>query len=356
MDVIDKIDKKILIALTENCRYPNSLIAKQLKISEQLVKYRIERMEKEGIIVNYITAVMRNAVGTLKYYTLYIKIKKTRTKEKQAIIDFLAKSPFVIKLIECDGLWDISVEITAAVLAEVKSLVDEVQRLGGIYIEDLRVLNIYLSRFLQRLPFPELKNDIAIRPSKLLRGGASFQKELSSAKKVSFFGVAKLDEIDIKILTIIRNNSREHLHQIAKISGYNIQTVKSHMINLIQRGIIKHFTTQIDYSKLGLRGCLIILSALTDEPKREEIIKYVHHTFPEAHSAVGYFDYWNLGFVVYFRNLQEVDAIIEGITKEFQDIISDYNKLVYINKLKDESYAINTEEIYKTAITYLEAK
>ncbi|MBU4501640.1 MAG: AsnC family protein [Nanoarchaeota archaeon] len=37
MNVIDKIDKRIIMALTENCRYPNSLIAKQLKISEQLV-------------------------------------------------------------------------------------------------------------------------------------------------------------------------------------------------------------------------------------------------------------------------------------------------------------------------------
>lgn len=355
LNKIDKIDKRIIMALTENCRYTNSFIAKQLKISEQFVKYRIERMEKEGIISKYITAVMRNAVGTLRYYALFIKIKKTRSKEKQAILDFLIKSPYAIRVIECEGLWDISVEVTAAVLAEVKAMLDEVQKLGGIYIEDLKVLNMYLSRFLKRLPFSDIKEDYNFPYSKL-RKDISFQKELVAAKKIAFYGVGRLDRVDILILLKMRDNARIPLHQLAIDSGYNVQTIKAHIINMTKRGIIKHFTAQIDYSKLGLRRCLILLSALTNESKREEIISYMHQNFPAVHSVVGYFDYWNIGFVVYFKNIQEVDNIIENITQAFQDTISDYNKIVYLNKLKDESYSADTGEMYKEAIDYLEAK
>ena len=355
MDSIDKIDKKIIMALTENCRYSNSLIAKQLKISEQLVKYRIERMEKEGIISKYITAVTRNAVGTLRYYTLFIKIKKTRPKEKQAILDFLIKSPYAIRVMECEGLWDISVEVTAAVLAEVKDMLDEVQKMGGIYIEDLKVLNMYLSRFLKRLPFSDINEDSNFAYFKLKKD-ISFQKELLSAKKIMFYGVARLDKVDIQILSKIRGNARIPMHQLAIDSGYNVQTIKTHITEMVKRGIIKHFTAQIDYSRLGFRRCLILLSALTNEAKREEIIAYVHQNFPTAHSVVGYFDYWNIGFLVYFKNIQEVDTITDNITQAFQDIISDYNKLIYLNKLKDESYSADTGKMYKEAINYLEAK
>lgn len=355
MALIDKIDKKILIALTENCRYSNSLIAKQLGVSEQLIKYRIERLEAEGIISKYITAVMRNAVGTLRYYAIYIKIKKTRPKEKQAVLNLLIKSPYTISVIESEGLWDISVEVTAAILSEVKNLLDEVQRLGGIYIEDLKVLSISLSRFLKRLPFPDIKDSTIMQHSKL-RKDTSFQKQLLSSKKVLFYGLARLDETDIKILSIMRHQPGLPLHQIAINSGYNIQTIKGHIINMIKRGIIKHFSAQIDYSKLGMGRCIILLSVLTDEIKREEIISYVEQKFPAVHSVIGYFDYWNLGFKVYFNNLKEVDSIIENLLFAFQDIISDYNKLIIVNQLKDESYSINLREMYNTSINYLETK
>lgn len=50
---LDEIDLKIINILKENSRVSFSEIAKELKLSRQTVKARIERLEKEGIIVKY---------------------------------------------------------------------------------------------------------------------------------------------------------------------------------------------------------------------------------------------------------------------------------------------------------------
>jgi len=50
---LDEVDLKIINILKENSRASFSEIARELKLSRQTVKARIERLEKEGIIVKY---------------------------------------------------------------------------------------------------------------------------------------------------------------------------------------------------------------------------------------------------------------------------------------------------------------
>ena len=54
---IDLKDRKILYQLDLNCRQSNTQIGKKVGLSKEVVNYRINRMEKEGIIIRYWTEI-----------------------------------------------------------------------------------------------------------------------------------------------------------------------------------------------------------------------------------------------------------------------------------------------------------
>ena len=59
------------------------------------------------------------------------------------------------------------------------------------------------------------------------------------------------EDIDLNILGILSENSRENYNQIAIKLGNSPVTIKKHVEELEQKGIIKGYGVQIDFEKLG---------------------------------------------------------------------------------------------------------
>ena len=60
-----------------------------------------------------------------------------------------------------------------------------------------------------------------------------------------------LDEIDLKIISLLLKNSRIPYRRLAKELGIGESTVYTRINRLIKSGVLKSFTISIDYSKLG---------------------------------------------------------------------------------------------------------
>ena len=77
----------------------------------------------------------------------------------------------------------------------------------------------------------------------------------------------QLDEKDLKILEALEENSRMTTNQIARKTDIPITTVHNRIKGLFEKGIIKKFTIEIDYEKLGKGICAFILmsAAYKDE-------------------------------------------------------------------------------------------
>lgn len=61
----------------------------------------------------------------------------------------------------------------------------------------------------------------------------------------------KLDEIDLKLIDILKENSKLSSHKISKITGIPITTVYHRIKKLEEKKIIKAYTLAVDYKKLG---------------------------------------------------------------------------------------------------------
>jgi len=69
----------------------------------------------------------------------------------------------------------------------------------------------------------------------------------------------QLDEKDKKILSILKTNAELTSSQISKKTAIPITTVHNRIKKLKQNGIIKNFTVNIDYEKLGKQLAAYIL-------------------------------------------------------------------------------------------------
>lgn len=69
----------------------------------------------------------------------------------------------------------------------------------------------------------------------------------------------KLDEKDLKILDILKKNAELTSSQISKKTGIPITTVHNRIKKLKQSGIIKNYTVNIDFEKIGKQLTAYIL-------------------------------------------------------------------------------------------------
>ncbi len=73
--------------------------------------------------------------------------------------------------------------------------------------------------------------------------------------------MAELDNLDIKILTHLQDNSRKSFQEIAKHCLTSVPTVKSRVDRLLELGVIRKFTIDIDNTKLGIAEALLLINA-----------------------------------------------------------------------------------------------
>jgi DNA-binding Lrp family transcriptional regulator len=60
-----------------------------------------------------------------------------------------------------------------------------------------------------------------------------------------------IDDLDLKIIELLLKNSRISFRDISKVLNVGLATVSRHVKNLEEEGIIKQYTTILDYAKLG---------------------------------------------------------------------------------------------------------
>ncbi len=95
----------------------------------------------------------------------------------------------------------------------------------------------------------------------------------------------QLDNLDVKILTHLQNNSRESFQEIAKRCLTSVPTVKSRVDRMLELGVINKFTIDIDNSKLGITEAILLVNAkpgavsrITEELRGLEEVKELYVT------------------------------------------------------------------------------
>ena len=123
---LDERDKKILELLSENARMPLTEIAKKMHVDAKVVKYRIKKLEKDKIILGYVSSPNFSKLG-LQFVQINISLKDpTVMKSVTKYFDLTNKCLFVMEML---GKYDMAIEVHVKGYDELKEMLDGFRKL-----------------------------------------------------------------------------------------------------------------------------------------------------------------------------------------------------------------------------------
>jgi Lrp/AsnC family transcriptional regulator, leucine-responsive regulatory protein len=140
----------------------------------------------------------------------------------------------------------------------------------------------------------------------------------------------KLDVKDKRILSLLSEDSRMPLTQIAKKVKLSRDAVNYRINRMTKEEIILKFCPNLNYEKLGFfLFHVFLLIEETDKDAEKNLIKHLCD-HPNIISVVEYSDRWDYEIIFISRNLIEFDTILSDIVSKFPDIIQEKDKLEII--------------------------
>jgi len=127
--VLDEKDKMIINVLLENARTPITEIARKLGITDVAVKKRIEKLEKEGIILGYTVKVNPAKLG---YQSIAIVGLDTEPEHLLKVIDTLRKKEYVKYLALTTGDHMLIAEVWAKDSDDLTAKLKDISNLNGV--------------------------------------------------------------------------------------------------------------------------------------------------------------------------------------------------------------------------------
>jgi len=140
---------------------------------------------------------------------------------------------------------------------------------------------------------------------------------------------SKIDEIDEKILKILKENSKEKIVNIAKKLNLPISTVYNRIKKLEEEKIISKYTIDIDYRKLGFVVKALTLikydpsSGISQRDLLYELLKFEY--VEKGFIITGE---WDLLIITRFRNIEEMSDFILQKLRNIRGVKETYTMVV----------------------------
>lgn len=340
--MLNQRDKLILYALTVNCRFPNSVIAKIANVKPQTVANRIQEFEEEGVIETYYITVFKSAVGIIRYADIWCK-----GKFSQEQINKIKDIPEVTFLTSYHGFYQLHIGLDCPTNERSREVVQEIKNILGDSLDGCDHFSINYSRYLQRMYFLD-KDEESITH---LNPKGSFQKEIMKHKKTFPRGVLRFNDTDLKIIEELRTNAKIPLNELAEKAEISRPTVEKKIKNLISTGTVGYFTVYLNYSKLGYHKFFLFLN-VKDKEKIMNFIRMNRH----AHSHYEYSSNWDLAISFYYKSHEEMLKYIKELHDQFKDLINRYELVTAIQEHKFQSFPPNITQLYKHTMDVIENK
>lgn len=122
-------DRELLALLGENARTPVATLAKKLSLSRTTVQARLERLEREGVIVGYGVRLSDEYSSSLVRAHILITIAPKALSQVTSSLD---KVKAVIALHSVSGTFDLIAIIEAPSISELDRLIDQIGIVEGV--------------------------------------------------------------------------------------------------------------------------------------------------------------------------------------------------------------------------------
>lgn len=142
----------------------------------------------------------------------------------------------------------------------------------------------------------------------------------------------KLDLKDRKILSLLSEDSRMPLTQIAKKVQLSRDSVNYRINRMKRKGVILRFFPIIELKQFGYQNYLVYM--LLDEKDKEDQKRFISalKSHPNVRAIMEYSDRWDIGLVIVAKGLLDFDNVITDIMNISNDLVIEKEKLAVIKE------------------------
>ena len=312
--MLDLKDKKLLYELDTNARQTNAQLAKKIGLSRVAVQHRINRLQEKDIIKEFITILNHKALGFIGV-RLYLKFRDVSKQHEKEVEEFLQKK--VAWMVRVRGHWSFCTMIFTKSIADLEqfdhNLREQFQHnlLRAQYSTITRIYH-YRRAYLIDKKQDESEYNIMGAQTKPLT----------------------IDDVDIKILDVIKNNARINNIELAQKIGVTERIVRYRLKKLIEEKIVLGFRARINLEKINKSYYKVHFTLNKQDKETIRRVREYAHTNPTIIYKTETIGGEDVEFEYQVSNTKELYEHIDNFTKEFADIIEGYEILEYDKEYK----------------------
>jgi len=310
----DARDMKILAELDRDARQSNSQIGKKVGLSKEVVKYRIDKMIEQGVILRFHTIVNYFKLGITKY-KLYLRLTNASKEKIEEIARYFHKHKKTEWVAVTTGRWDI---IVGFLVPNVNEFDDEVQTVlnkYSLYIQEKAVTTtLYIAH--HERAFLKSTNI-----SNIIYHTTKDKQE-------------KIDEIDKEIIKILTNNARMPVTEIAERLKTTPRKVQYRIKQLEKKKIILAYKVHLDPRAMSRIFCKAIIYLVNIT--QEKLMKFIDFasSIPEAVWPQKIIGAWDFEIDCEVNSYDDFQNIILRLKEEFPDVIRNHEFCIVSKEFK----------------------
>lgn len=301
---LDKKDKKILAELDFNARASLSELSKKIKLSKQVIKYRLDELIRKKVIKGFYALIDIFKLG-YGCYQIFLKFQNITEKKEKEIINHICKIKEVKQVTTIGGDWDIIFVVWTKNLAALEKLMNGIGVRFGKYIFNKHVsIPTMFSYFRHKFAY-----DAEDFPSITI----AVQKE-----------IINLDKIDQALVNMLNKEGRLLNIQLSRKLRVSPATIQKRIQKLISKEVIKGFRLQLNESSLDFFHYRLFIRLKSLNIKRiNALIDYLR-THKNILSVAKAIEKTDLEINLFVQNPRGFYNFINELKYNFPDLFKDY--------------------------------
>lgn len=312
---LDVKDKRILACLAANARMTQSAIAKEVLLSPEAVKHRIQRLRERKVLLGARTIISGAKLGYFSYH-LFLSLHPPSLSHEAAYVKFFQQDRRVNAALQFLGKWDFELSVRVRTPQELDEfrlhLSEECPA-----IQDERIILLLENVKSTALPkgvFP----DIALAPARNRHAESN----------------ALIDDADLRLLHAIADDADLRIEQIAQKANLTRDQVTYRMQKLQEQQVILGFVPVINYAMLGYSVHAVLFRFHGRNSARERALNEHMREDPAVLWAVRTLGEWDLLVYTISRSNSDFYEYMVRLREHFSDIIKNYETLIAYREYK----------------------
>ena len=318
---LDKKDLRLLELLAQNCRITHAALATALHVSKDTVPYRLTKLEKAGILKQFVTFIDARGLGFGRYHLLFRITSQIPDLAK--IVHELCKNPAVMWLNTFLGRYDIQIIVDAEDSFALNRIKEDLFKRCEYAIAEYSILS-HLCDF----EFTQLNPVLDLGTQVPKRADHSFSDVLTARKFPVGMEIRpyEIDRYEVEILALLAEDPRMGISDIAEKIHSDRVTVRKKILALIKGGVILNFGGIPNLFELGFVTYYILVRLRQNTPL--EAMQKPFRTLRNIFYAGRMTGDYDMILYLNARTPHELDESIRLFKKDMGQFIVHYDLLI----------------------------